>query len=98
MENAWTRRAACSACLGLALFGMGCASPITEPVTVEADFGNSVRQMQQAQTYDPAAATNPAPEAPAHDGAKASEVMQMYRQDLPRPQDIAAPIQINVRD
>ena len=57
----------------------GCADT---PVA-DADYGNSVRHMVQAQTYDPAAASNPPELAPeVTDGARLENAIDIYRKDV----------------
>jgi hypothetical protein len=73
-----------SACLfaGAALTALaGCA----ETPRVDAEFGNSVRHMVEAQTLDPEAARNPPAEAPAvADGQRVESVLEGYRKDVSR--------------
>ena len=69
-------------------FMYGCA---TEESAVRDDFGNSVRAMIAAQTYEP---NN---ETPGLDGGKAVKTMEAYRKDVPKPSGEAqAPVQINI--
>lgn len=57
----------------------GCADT---PVA-DADYGSSVQQMVQAQTYDAAAASNPAELAPEMtDGARLKNALDVYRKDV----------------
>lgn len=74
-----------SACLfaGAALTALaGCAS---ETPRVDAEFGNSVRHMVEAQTLDPEASRNPPAEAPAvADGQRVETVLEGYRKDVSR--------------
>lgn len=73
----------------------GCTS--TDPVRVEQDFGNSVRRMVEAQTYNPAAAAHPPAEPPqGYDGAKAKRVIETYRGDVSVPQEVVAPSLIEI--
>ena len=59
----------------------GCAS--TEPVRVEADYGNSVRQMVQAQTYNPeAAAREESIPVEQMDGEMAMKSLKALREDV----------------
>lgn len=75
----------------------GCA--ITEPARVDEDFGNSVRNMIDAQIYNPEAARNPPTEPPlALDGPKAEKVLEVYRDDVAKPRKIEQPIRIEVGD
>lgn len=62
-----------------ALLIAGCA----DTPLADADFGNSVRQMVQAQTLDPAAASNPPELAPEiTDGARLEQALEVYRKDV----------------
>lgn len=57
----------------------GCADT---PVA-DADYGSSVQQMVQAQTFDPAAASNPPELAPeTADGARLKNALDVYRKDV----------------
>lgn len=59
----------------------GCAS--TEPVRVEADFGNSVNQMVQAQTFNPeAAARTESIPVEQMDGEMAMQSLKALREDI----------------
>lgn len=57
----------------------GCAdTPLSD-----ADYGSSVKQMVQAQTFDPAAAANPPELAPEMtDGARLENALDVYRKDV----------------
>lgn len=62
-----------------ALAAAGCADT---PAT-DADYGRSVSQMIQAQTYDSNAAANPPEQAPASgDGARLKNALDNYRKDV----------------
>jgi type IV pilus biogenesis protein CpaD/CtpE len=81
--------------LAQAVLLAGCS--LTDPVRVEQDFGNSVRHMVEAQTYNPEAARQPASEPPTElDGPKAGEVLDTYRTAVGKPADVEKPIVINV--
>jgi hypothetical protein len=57
----------------------GCA----DTPLADADYGNSVRQMIQAQTFDPAAASNPPALGPdITDGARLEAALEIYRKDV----------------
>lgn len=59
-----------------ALAVSGCA-------TSDDDFGQSVKQMVQAQTFDPAAASNPPELAPEiTDGERVKNALDVYRKDV----------------
>jgi type IV pilus biogenesis protein CpaD/CtpE len=70
----------------------GCA---TGPTNVERDFGNSVRNMVQAQTYNPDAALSYEPPMEM-DGERAGAVLETYRTEIGKPADVQKPIVINV--
>lgn len=62
----------------------GCASSPQQEN--DPAFGNSVRNMVQAQMHNPAAAESAADEAPAGlDGARAENVIKAYRADVDKP-------------
>jgi type IV pilus biogenesis protein CpaD/CtpE len=72
----------------------GCAdNPRQDP-----EFGNSVRAMVEAQTFDPEAARNPPEAAPAAgDGQRLENVVGGYRKDVARGvEDVRRDIVINV--
>jgi len=80
----------------LIMLASGCSS-VTEPVRVEQDFGNSVRQMIAAQTLNPMTVANPDPEpVMGLDGPKAMGVLEVYREDIPKPAEIQNVINISV--
>jgi hypothetical protein len=57
----------------------GCA----DTPRADADYGRSVQQMVQAQTYDPVAASNPPELAPeTADGARLKNALDVYRKDV----------------
>ncbi len=77
------------------LLAAGCTS--NDPVRVEQDFGKSVRQMIDAQIYDPTAAHNPPVDPPTQlDGNKAEAGLGAYREDVPRPEAVQQPLQIQI--
>jgi hypothetical protein len=56
----------------------GCANTYSD-----ADYGRSVRQMVQSQTFDPAAASNPPELAPEiTDGQRLKNALDVYRKDV----------------
>ncbi|MEA3411731.1 MAG: hypothetical protein U9R74_09350 [Pseudomonadota bacterium] len=78
------------------LLTAGC-STTQEPTRVDDDFGNSVRNMIDAQIYNHAAAQNPPVDPPlALDGQKGENVLEAYRKDVAKPKKIEERIQINV--
>jgi hypothetical protein len=75
------------------LIGAGCANRNI----VEADFGNSVRQMTEHQIYDMNAATSPDPNAVlGGDPDRLNNTLEGHRQDVAKPSDVAAPVTINL--
>ena len=63
-------------------------SACADTPVADADYGNSVRHMVQAQTYDPAAARNPPELAPEQtDGARLENAMDVYRKDVAKGRD-----------
>jgi type IV pilus biogenesis protein CpaD/CtpE len=81
----------------VALLLIGCTQ--WDPIAVEEDFGNSVRHMIQAQTYDPEARKNPPADPPTElDGQKASEILKTYRSDVGKAEEVKNAIDINVRN
>ncbi|MGH8658589.1 MAG: hypothetical protein ACREV4_08995 [Gammaproteobacteria bacterium] len=76
-------------CLG------GCTAS-TDPIQVEDDYGNSVRQMIDAQIYDPAAVHNPPTQAPGFDAPKGHNVLDEYRKDVARPKEVDQPLDIRI--
>ncbi|MEJ2114959.1 MAG: hypothetical protein P8X88_02680 [Gammaproteobacteria bacterium] len=81
----------------VSIFVSGCTS--TDPTRVEADYGNSVRNMVEAQIYDPDAANYPPSEPPTTlDGNYAVEVLEAYRDDVSRPEEVRRPIKIEIAE
>jgi len=75
------------------LVGAGCANLDV----VEADFGNSVRQMTEQQIYDMNAATSPYSNAVlGGDPDRLNNTLEGHRQDVAKPSGVAAPITVNV--
>jgi type IV pilus biogenesis protein CpaD/CtpE len=68
-----------STLLALTVLVSGCA----DTPRIDADYGSSVKQMVQAQTLDPAAASNPPELAPEMtDGARLQNALDVYRKDV----------------
>jgi type IV pilus biogenesis protein CpaD/CtpE len=70
----------------------GCAHG---PEAVEADYGNSVRHMMQAQTANPTAPADTSA-IEGSDGQRLNTVMETYRKDVSKPEDVKKDIIINV--
>ena len=80
---------------GLALTA-ACASG---PERVEADFGNSVRAMRQAQTLDPVAAGAPdTTPITSTDAQRMEHALQSYREGVGQPAAIKDNFDFNVSD
>lgn len=75
-----TRPAALTTTLALVTLAVaGCA----DTPLADADYGKSVQQMVQAQTFDPAAASNPPELAPEiTDGERLKNALDVYRKDV----------------
>lgn len=76
----------------------GCAEWDSRPYRVEQDFGNSVREMARAQTYDQSKALHPDPEpVKVYDGKKGETVLEKtYRQDIGSPEKTEQNIIFNI--
>lgn len=71
----------------------GCAGPSA----LEQSFGESVREMQLSQRYVPAELRHrPLGHAPL-DSFKAGEILEAYRHDVGKPQEVADEIEIRMR-
>jgi hypothetical protein len=73
------------------------ACTYSDPVRVEQDFGNSVRNMVKGQTYNPEASRHP-PVGPPEglDGTRGNRALETYRGDVAKPEEVKQPIQINI--
>lgn len=82
---------------GLLLILAGCSTNSTDPVRVEMDYGNSVRNMVDAQIYDQAAA-NSLQSRPVIgiDGVKAEGVIESYHADQGKTEEVREPIRFNI--
>lgn len=64
---------------------------------VEANYGNSVRQMTEQQIYDMNAAVSPDPNAVlGGDPDRLNNTLEGHRQDVAKPSSVAAPVTINL--
>ena len=70
----------------------GCAQVPTQ----DEHFGDSVRQMIRNQTDNPQAGDSVDRNATSLDGRKGEAVLEVYREDVAKPEDLPAQIQINV--
>lgn len=75
------------------------ACTYSDPVRVEKDFGNSVRNMVKAQTYNPEASRHPPVDPPEGlDGTRGNRALETYRSDVAKPEVVDQPIRINIGD
>ena len=73
------------------------AACTTEPTLTERNFGKSVRQMVDAQTYDPSTLTTPSTETiESNDGRRLENVLETYRNDVAAPAAVNDDIVISV--
>ena len=69
----------------------------TEPTLTERNFGDSVRQMIQAQTYDPSTLETPSTETiESSDGRRLGNVLEAYRTDVAKPESVNEDVVISV--
>ncbi len=89
-----------SAVLALALVATllgACAALEPEPTLLESHFGDSVRQMIEAQTYDPSTLSSPSTQpVEGGDGQRIQNVLEAYRTDVAKPESVDDDIVINV--
>jgi type IV pilus biogenesis protein CpaD/CtpE len=79
--------------LGSLVLG-GCAH---EPTALERSFGSSVRNMIEAQTFDPSTLSSPSTETvEASDGRRIEAVLDVYRTDVAKPAAASEDIVISV--
>ena len=77
----------------LVLISTGCANQNR----VAADYGNSVHQMIEQQIYDMNAASSPDPNAVlGGDPDRLNNTLEGHRQDVAKPESVAAPVNINI--
>jgi len=77
-----------AACVGI----VGCGSQ-----RVEQEHGASVRQMIEAQTYDPGTLTNPSATPPVGaDPDMVNAALGVLRESVSHPQEVSRPITIDV--
>lgn len=85
--------------LAIVCSGLGLSACTTEPVRVEADYGNSVNQMVQAATYDPeAAASTESIPVIGMDGKRAMRTLDAMQTDTERPDNFDDIIDVEVGD
>jgi type IV pilus biogenesis protein CpaD/CtpE len=73
------------------------AACANKQTATEANFGASVRQMIEAQTYDPSTLTAPSTETiDSGDGRRLEAVLESYRTDVAKPAAVNEDINISV--
>ena len=83
--------------ISVATLSAGTTGCSTEPKRVEADFGNSISQTVQAQTYNPeAAASTESVPVIGLDGKRAMGTLDALRTDIERPEDFDDVIDIEL--
>jgi len=83
------------------LAGVAMAALVTacahKPTETERNFGASVRNMIEAQTYDPSTLTAPSTDTiEDSDGRRLEAVLDAYRTDVAKPSAVNDEIVINV--
>jgi hypothetical protein len=69
----------------------------TEPTQTERNYGVSVRQMIEAQTYDPSTRSNPSTETvEKSDGQRAGNALEGYRRGVTAPEAANQGVDITV--
>jgi hypothetical protein len=93
-EDSTMNRVLSFSILCAASLACGCA----DTPNADADYGTSVRQMVQSQTYDPNAASNPPELAPeSGDGERLENALDEYRKDVAKGSaDVKRPIVFEV--
>jgi type IV pilus biogenesis protein CpaD/CtpE len=67
------------------------------PTALERSFGSSVRNMIEAQTFDPSTLSSPSTETvDASDGRRIEAVLDVYRTDVAKPAAASEDIVISV--
>lgn len=85
----------------IALAGLGTAALLGacahEPTPVERNFGSSVRNMIEAQTYDPSTLSSPSTDTIDNgDGRRLEAVLEAYRTDVAKPESVREDVIISV--
>jgi hypothetical protein len=82
---------------GLATTALLAACSTNNPTPTERSFGDSVRNMIEAQTYDPSTRSSPSTETvDSSDGRRLEAVLDVYRTDVAKPDTVGDEIVINV--
>ncbi len=81
----------------LSAFALLALSGCATTSAVESDFGNSVRNMVQAQQAHPDVSANPSPDAvDGTDGERAKNVLRTYREDVTTKEEVDRPISVSI--
>jgi type IV pilus biogenesis protein CpaD/CtpE len=81
----------------LVTLSLGLGACAADPTLTETNFGDSVRQMIQVQTYDPSTLTTPSTDTvDSSDGQRLENVLEAYRTDVAAPAAVNEPVVINV--
>ena len=76
---------------------LGLGACVADPTLTETNFGKSVRQMIEAQTYDPSTLATPSTDpVDSGDGKRLENVLEAYRTDVAQPAAVNEPVVINV--
>ena len=84
-----------SALLGFALLASACMS--TDPVRVEAYYGDAVNTVKAGQVYDAEAAANPSADpVEGTDGQRMEAAMEALRGETGSAESVSQPVTINL--
>ena len=76
---------------------LGLGACVAEPTLTETNFGDSVRQMIEVQTYDQSTLTTPSTDSvDSSDGQRLENVLEAYRTDVAKPAAVNENVVINV--
>jgi type IV pilus biogenesis protein CpaD/CtpE len=82
---------------GIALATLLAGACANEPTLTERNFGDSVREMINAQTYDPSTLSAPSTEpVEGSDGRRSENVLEVYRTDIAKPEVVRDEIVLSV--
>lgn len=83
--------------LGAALPALLLGACVSEPTPTELAFGDSVRQIVKAQTYDPSTLSSPSEKTGAGtDGQRLGNALDVYRRDVSKPAAATNEVPISV--
>jgi type IV pilus biogenesis protein CpaD/CtpE len=85
------------ALLGSSVLALAGCAVEPEKTATETHFGESVRQMVQAQTANPSTLSNPPTESLENaDGKRLEKVLEAYRTDVAKPEAVKNDVVISV--